>query len=76
MKQFLYQIKPTRVAMLTAGPSEHESKIVAEHFEYLQGLVAKGVVLMAGRTLAGDELWRLPRPAALVQNAAERGLQD
>jgi uncharacterized protein YciI len=55
MKQFLYRIQPTRVAMLTVGPTERESKVIAEHFEYLQGHVAKDIVLMAGRTLTADD---------------------
>ena len=36
--------------MLTEGPTELEASIVNEHFEYLQKLVAEGVVFMAGRT--------------------------
>ena len=36
--------------MLTKGPTEREVAIVGEHFEYLQKLVAEGVVFMAGRT--------------------------
>jgi uncharacterized protein YciI len=41
--------------MLADGPTEREGKVVQEHFEYLQGLVAEGTVLMAGRTLTVDE---------------------
>jgi uncharacterized protein len=55
MKQFIYRIQPTRVEMLTVGPTERESKVVAEHFEYLQSLVATDIVLMAGRTLTADD---------------------
>jgi len=55
MQQFLYRIQPTRLGMLTEGPTEHEAKVVAEHFAYLQTLVADGRVLMAGRTLNADE---------------------
>ena len=36
--------------MLTKGPTEREVAIVGEHFEYLQKLIAEGVVFMAGRT--------------------------
>ncbi|MEJ0091293.1 MAG: YciI family protein [Limisphaerales bacterium] len=50
MPQFLYRLQPTRVEMLTAGPTDREAAIVGEHFEYLQKLVAEGVVFMAGRT--------------------------
>ncbi len=36
--------------MLTEAPPEREAAIVSDHFAYLQGLVAAGTVLMAGRT--------------------------
>jgi len=52
--QYLYQIRPTRVEMLSQGPDERESRLVAEHFEYLRRLTEEGVVLMAGRTLDSD----------------------
>jgi uncharacterized protein len=55
MKQFLYRIQPTRPAMLATGLTDHEARVVAEHFEYLQALVLKNVVMMAGRTLTVDE---------------------
>ena len=55
MSQFLYRIQPARLGMLTEGPTEREAAIVNEHFEYLQKLVAEGVVFMAGRTLNADE---------------------
>lgn len=55
MQQFLYRIRPTRLAMLTQGPTAHEAAVVAAHFDYLQRLVAEDVVLMAGRTLTADE---------------------
>jgi uncharacterized protein YciI len=55
MHQFLYRIRPTRIGMLTEGPTEQEVKIVGEHFEYLRRLVAAGTVLMAGRTLNRDK---------------------
>jgi uncharacterized protein YciI len=41
--------------MLIDGPTEHEAKIVGEHFAYLSKLTEQGVVLMAGRTLTADE---------------------
>lgn len=55
MQQYLYRIQPTRPGMLTAGPTEQESRIVDEHFAYLQRLTAEGIVLMAGRTLNDDD---------------------
>jgi uncharacterized protein YciI len=50
MPHFLYRLHPTRVEMLTEGPTECEVATVGEHFKYLQKLVAEGVVFMAGRT--------------------------
>lgn len=54
MQQFLYQIQPTRPAMLTDGPTEQEAEIVGQHFAYLQKLTKEGTVLLAGRTLNTD----------------------
>ena len=55
MPQFLYRIQPTRVGMLSEGPTAEESRIVGEHFAYLKELTDAGTVLMAGRTLHADE---------------------
>ena len=55
MPQFIYRIQPTRTDMIAKGPTEREAKAVEEHFQYLKGLTAKGVVLLAGRTLTTDE---------------------
>jgi len=54
MPQYIYRLQPTRVEMLTNGPTEQEIRVVAEHFEYLRGLTELGTVLMAGRTLNAD----------------------
>jgi uncharacterized protein YciI len=54
MPHFLYRLQPTRLEMLTVGPTELEAAIVGEHFRHLQKLTADGVVLMAGRTLNTD----------------------
>ena len=53
--RFLYRIRPTRTGMLSEGPTERESEVLAEHFAYLERLVAAGTVLMAGRTLSPAE---------------------
>ena len=53
--EFLYTIKPVRLAMLMEGPTIEEDKAVAAHFEYLKALADTGVVLFAGRTLNMDE---------------------
>ena len=50
MGQYLYMVRPARADMLTAGPTEAESGVIARHFEYLQRLTREGVVLLAGRT--------------------------
>jgi uncharacterized protein YciI len=55
MEQFIYRITPTRLGMLTDGPTEREAAIAEQHFAYLKRLTAAGTVLMAGRTLNADE---------------------
>lgn len=55
MEQYIYRIHPTRLAMLTEGPNEHETRIVEEHFAYLKELSDIGRLYMAGRTLTIDE---------------------
>lgn len=54
MNQYLYKIQPTRLGMLTEGPTPDEGRLVGEHFAYLQKLTTDGVVLLAGRTLDAD----------------------
>lgn len=53
--QFLYRLRPTRVAMLAEGPGAREAEILGRHFAYLKRLCDEGVVELAGRTLEGDE---------------------
>ena len=53
-KQFLYRVRPVRLEMLKS-PTEKENTIVEEHFTYLKELTAKGVLILAGRTLNADE---------------------
>jgi uncharacterized protein len=53
--EYVYKIQPTRPEMLTHGPTADEATLVAQHFAYLQGLAAQGVVVLAGRTLNTDE---------------------
>ncbi len=38
--------------MLSEGPTE--TKVVAEHFSYLQDLMEKGILILAGRTQNND----------------------
>ncbi len=53
-KQFIYRLRPVRVEMMKS-PTEKENVIAEEHFNYLKELNAKGVVILAGRTLNTDE---------------------
>jgi uncharacterized protein YciI len=52
---YLYTIRPTRLEMLTHGPTPEEAETVAQHFAYLKQLTERGVVVLAGRTLNTDE---------------------
>jgi uncharacterized protein YciI len=54
LQQYLYKIQPMRDGMLKTGATEEEKRIVAEHFSYLEDLIGKGVLVMAGRTLNID----------------------
>lgn len=49
MPQFICFLEPTRVDMPDA-PTPEESKAVADHFAYYQRLLAKGALVLAGRT--------------------------
>lgn len=53
--QFIYVVRPTRLGMLTEGPTPEEEKVIGRHFAYLKDLADKGVVLLAGRTQDADE---------------------
>mgnify|MGYP003434750466 CR=1 FL=1 len=55
MNQWLYLLKPARLAMLTEGPTPEEAETVSRHFAYLQDLTAKGVMILMGRTQNSDE---------------------
>jgi uncharacterized protein YciI len=46
--------RPTRLEMMTQGPTAEEEAIVSEHFACLQGLTERGVVILAGRMLNTD----------------------
>jgi len=54
-QQYLYLIQPTRMAMLTDGPTPQEDEAVSQHFDYLKALADRGTVILAGRTLNTDE---------------------
>lgn len=52
--QYLYRIQPVRGTLLTEGPTPEEERSLTEHFAHLQNLTARGVVILAGRTLNAD----------------------
>lgn len=54
MPTYLYKIQPVRPAMLSEGPSEEETQITNEHFEYLKDQMEQGRLILAGRTLNSD----------------------
>jgi uncharacterized protein len=55
IRQFIYIVRPTRLQMLTEGPTSGEGAVVKRHLEYLERLAEAGVVLLAGRTQTADE---------------------
>ena len=48
---YLVILRPTRIEMLTIGPTDEEVKVVDDHFHHCQSLVAEGKMLLAGRTV-------------------------
>jgi uncharacterized protein len=52
---FVYFLRAKRLEMLTKGPTEEEARVLAAHAKYLEGLAAKGTVMLAGRTANNDE---------------------
>ncbi len=54
MATYLYKIQPVRPEMLTGGSTEAEERIISDHFAYLEDLMGKGVLILAGRTLNKD----------------------
>ena len=50
LAEFLYTVRAVREGMLTEGPTPEESRVLADHASYLEGLAKAGVVETAGRT--------------------------
>jgi uncharacterized protein YciI len=48
---YLVILRPTRIEMLTVGPTDEEVSVVSDHFAYCQSLVSEGKMLLAGRTV-------------------------
>ena len=55
MPEYIYVLRPARLAMLTEGPTVEESATVADHFAYLEDLTERGVMVLVGRTQTADE---------------------
>jgi len=55
MNQYLYFLKPTRLGMVTEGPTPEEAEIVSRHYAHLESLTEKGVMILVGRTQNRDE---------------------
>ena len=49
MPEFICFLEPTRPEMPDA-PTDQESKALADHFVYAQRLLARGTLILAGRT--------------------------
>ena len=47
---FLVVLRPTRIEMLSEGPTPEEMEAVTGHFAYYSSLVEAGRMLLAGRT--------------------------
>ena len=52
-KHFIGIIKPAREGFMTT-PTEEETKVMQEHFEYLKGLLAEGKLVLAGPAINPD----------------------
>lgn len=53
--QWLYYLKPSRIEMITEGPTQEEQETVSRHFAYVSDLTEKGVMILVGRTQNADE---------------------
>lgn len=73
MEQFAYTLKAVRAGMLSEGPDEDEEQILGAHFQYLEELTGRGVLVLAGRTLTtGPETFGLVVVRAGDEPAARR----
>jgi len=54
MMQFLYKITPTRLGLVTEGPTDEENAVISQHFNYLKSLTDQGTMLLFGRTQNSD----------------------
>ena len=72
MNHLLYRLLPTRLEMVTGGPTPEEQAMVSEHFAHLGALTEQGVMLLVGRTQDNS-----PRTfgIAIFQAASEEQVQ-
>ena len=56
--KFLCTLRPTRLTMLTEGPTPEEIDTVARHFAYFTALAQRGDLVLAGRTLEDNDQTR------------------
>jgi len=54
MGEYLYEVRPVWLKMVTLGPTGEEVSILRDHFKYLESLTMQGVVLVFGRTQNND----------------------
>jgi len=52
--QFIYVIRPTRLQMLTGGPTQEEQTALTGHVNYLERMADEGNLILAGRTQTTD----------------------
>ena len=55
MPQFIYTLQPTRLGMLSDGPSAEEQAAVMAHVSHLEAEAANGRVLLACRAQTNHE---------------------
>ncbi len=77
LQEYIYVIRPTRLEMLTTGPTPDEEAIIDQHFAHLQRLTADGVVILAGRTqTTGDDSFGIVIFRATDDTAARTIMED
>jgi uncharacterized protein YciI len=76
MREYLYRLRPTRIAMVTEGPTERESAVVRSHFAHLSRLADQNVVLLFGRTDAAADTFGICVFRAADDEAARRLMES
>ncbi len=76
LPEYLYLLRPGRLAMLTEGPTPEEAAIVSRHFAYLQALTEQGVMVLVGRTQNNDASTLGIAVFRAVDEAAARAIME